>query len=131
MKYTAIALLAFLGVALMPSIASADRYDRGDRYRGHRSGHSYRGHDRDRSSFSFSLGFGRSHGYRDYSHASFGYSRGHSHYRPTYYRAPVVVRERYYAPPPVVYYSAPARVYYDDCYRPSYYYRESRYSYCR
>jgi hypothetical protein len=123
MKYASIALAALLGVALMPSVASADRYDRGDRYRGHRSGHSYRHHGHDKSSFSFSFGFGHG-GYGDFSHVGFGYSRGYGHYqRPYYYPT------RYYAPPPVVYY--PARAYYYDDYYPRYHYRSSRYSYCR
>jgi hypothetical protein len=127
MKTLALACTTLLAVALMPSVASADRYDRGDRYRGHRGGHSYRHHDHDRSSFSFSFGFGSS-GYRDYSHVGFGYSRGYGHYHRPYYRPAPVVVERYYAPPPVVYY--PARTYYyDGYYRPSYsYYRDG---YCR
>jgi len=126
-------LTALLSLALLPSVASADRgrYDRGDRYRGHRSGHSYRHHDRDRSSFSFSFGFG-SRGYRDYSYADVGYRRGYGHYhRPSYYysRPPVVIRERYYAPPPVVYVPAARYYSYDSCYAPTYY--ESRYYYGR
>ena len=128
MRNVALSCIALMTLALVPSIASGDRYDRGDRYRG--GDHYYRGHDHNHSSFNVSFGFGNG-GYSDYSYVNFGYSSGYNgyhrpYYYPRYYAAPV----SYCAPPPVYY--APVRAYYyNDCYRPSYYCRPSRYSYCR
>ena len=86
MKTAYLACMTLLGVALLPSVASAGG---GDRYRGHHGGHR-----RDNSSFSFSFGYG-SGGYGGYSHVGFGYGRGYGNY---YRPAPVVVAP-YYAPP--------------------------------
>lgn len=141
-KTTLACVAALLVFALAPAVASAQRYDRGDRYyRG--GGHSY-SHSRS----SFSIGFGYSSGGHhrgDYSYVNFGYHSGgpkyyggRSHYyydrsvcydRPAtvYYSRPVYVAAPVYVPPAPVYYgytySAPVyttRSYY-SC-SPSYYY---------
>jgi len=72
MKTLGLACLTLVGVALLPSSASAGHYDHGHSH-GHHGGHH------DNSSFSFSFGFGGG-GYSDYSYANFGYSQVSGHY---------------------------------------------------
>jgi hypothetical protein len=107
------ALLAALLVGFLSAPALADRgdrwdgRDRGDRYDGrYDRGDRYRDHDRRRSSYSFSFGFGSTWG-SDYGWTSFGYNT----YRPIYRERVIVTQPAVVAPPPVVVYPAPVTVY--------------------
>jgi hypothetical protein len=126
-----LATFAAVLMLLVPTVASAGHYDRGERYRSDRT-HDYRSSRSSSSRFDISFGFG-SGGYRDYSYANVRYGRGYTY--PRYYSPPVVYRQPVYyhpAPPPVIYHAPPPRIYYSEpCYSAPYYYSETRYYYGR